>query len=125
MGKNKKSTDDIMDVSYTPKKLEYLEKHCALLEKENEQLKNEKLAVEMQLESYRQGLNVSIPATKNILMKSIVSIKMNRKLNKELQEKINKVNTMLLELTNIKTGYKSNLSKSVDKVLGEITKKHR
>ena len=125
MLKNKKSTDDIMDVSYTPKKLEYLEKHCALLEKENEQLKNEKLAVEMQLESYKQGLNVSIHATKNILMKSIASIKMNRKLNKELQEKINKVNSILLELTNIKTGYKSNLSKSVDKVLSEITKKYR
>ena len=125
MRKKKNFTEDIMDVSYTPKKLEYLEKHCALLEKENEQLKNEKLAVEMQLESYRQGLNVSIPATKNILMKSMVSIKMNRKLNKELQEKINEVNSILLDLTKTKTEYKANLGKSVDKVLDEITKKTR
>ena len=90
--------------------------------KKNLKQKKKRITDELQLEIYRQGLTVTIPTTKNILMKSMVSIKMSRKLNKELQEKINKVNTMLLELTKTKTEYKANLGKSVDKVLDEITK---
>lgn len=121
MNKNRKTTD-ITNNSYLQKKNEYLEKHNALLEKQLEDLSNDKATVEMQLMSYKMGLNVSIPATKKILKESLITIKMNKKLNKELTVKLNEVNNLLSQLKNTRATYASKLSKSVDDILDNLKK---
>lgn len=121
MDKNRKTTD-ITNNSYLQKKIEYLEKHNALLEKQLEDLSNDKATVEMQLMSYKKGLNVSIPATKKILKESLITIKMNKKLNKELTVKLNEVNNLLSQLKNTRVTYASKLSKSVDDILDNLKK---
>lgn len=121
MNKNRKTTD-ITNDSYLQKKIEYLEKHNALLKKQLEDLSNDKATVEMQLMSYKKGLNVSIPATKKILKESLITIKMNKKLNKELTVKLNEVNNLLSHLKNTRVTYASKLSKSVDDILDNLKK---
>lgn len=121
MNKSRKTTD-ITNNSYLQKKNEYLEKHNALLEKQLEDLSNDKATVEMQLMSYKNGLNVSIPATKKILKESLITIKMNKKLNKELTVKLNEVNNLLSQLKNTRATYTSKLSKSVDDILDNLKK---
>lgn len=100
------------------KKMTYLENHCSYLEKENEQLKNDKTVLELQLMGYKDNDKMSLKMLRKLLKDAIVSKQMYQNMIKDLTKKIKMANGLLLELRSLKPMY----TKELDKTLKEITK---
>ena len=76
-------------------KEKYLEKHCNILEKENKELKEENLALKIQILSYSQKLNTSVDDASSILKSAYLAKNTYENLCVELQNKLYKLNSYL------------------------------
>ena len=70
--------------SKADKKIEYLEKHCKLLEKENQQLKEKNTDLEIRISFFEEGVNSTTNDTKNIIEKALIAKKTYNELNNRI-----------------------------------------
>lgn len=95
--------------SKTDKKLEYLEKHCKLLEKENQQLKEKNTDLEIRISFFEEGVNSTTNDTKNIIEKALIAKKTYNKLNNRLHSILTEENEKIVNITKIQKEYNKKL----------------
>lgn len=95
--------------SKTDKKLEYLEMHCKILEKENQQLKERNTDLEIRISFFEEGVNSTTNDTKNIIEKALIAKKTYNELNNRLHSILTEENEKIVNITKIEKEYNKKL----------------
>ena len=95
--------------SKADKKIEYLEKHCKLLEKENQQLKEKNTDLEIRISFFAEGVNSTTNDTKNIIEKALIAKKTYNELNNRLHSVLTEENEKIINITKIEKEYNKKL----------------
>lgn len=95
--------------SKADKKIEYLEKHCKLLEKENQQLKERNTELEIRISFFEEGVNSTTNDTKNIIEKALIAKKTYNELNNRLHSVLTEENEKIVNITKIEKEYNKKL----------------
>jgi len=101
------------------KKIEYFTNRCSLLEKENEQLKKEKAALELQLVSYNYGLNETMSKTKKILKDAIIAKNAYEEALSEIKDKTGKLTEISDNAKLICDKYEKKFVKKIERELNK------
>lgn len=95
--------------SKADKKIEYLKKHCKLLEKENQQLKEKNTDLEIRISFFEEGVNSTTNDTKNIIEKALIAKKTYNELNNRLHSVLTEENEKIVNITKIEKEYNKKL----------------
>ena len=95
--------------SKADKKIEYLEKHCKLLKKENQQLKEKNTDLEIRISFFEEGVNSTTNDTKNIIEKALIAKKTYNELNNRLHSVLTEENEKIVNITKIEKEYNKKL----------------
>ena len=95
--------------SKADKKIEYLEKHCKLLEKENQQLKEKNTDLEIRISFFEEGVNSTTNHIKNIIEKALIAKKTYNELNNRLHSVLTEENEKIVNITKIEKEYNKKL----------------